>query len=83
VNSGKSRERRDSETNAYRTNMEAVDEICRQLRLRDLGGIVINDLIDMRHAQPPQGHREAVQGAPEARPGQEHTLRSASSASSR
>jgi ribonuclease E len=35
-------------TNAYRTNLEAVDEICRQLRLRDLGGIVVNDLIDMR-----------------------------------
>jgi ribonuclease E len=48
VNSGKMRDARDSETNAYRTNLEAADEICRQLRLRDLGGIVINDLIDMR-----------------------------------
>lgn len=48
VNSGKSRESRDAEENAYRTNLEAVDEICRQLRLRDLGGIVVNDLIDMR-----------------------------------
>ncbi|MGI9015339.1 MAG: ribonuclease E/G [Phycisphaerales bacterium] len=47
VNSGRSRSARDSETNAYRTNCEAVDEICRQLRLRDLGGLVINDLIDM------------------------------------
>ncbi len=50
VNSGKSRSARDAETNAYNTNLEAVDEICRQLRLRDLGGLVINDLIDMRHA---------------------------------
>jgi ribonuclease E len=48
VNSGRSRDSRDSETNAYQTNIEAVDEICRQLRLRDMGGIVINDLIDMR-----------------------------------
>ena len=50
VNSGKSRDARDAEDNAYRTNLEAVDEICRQLRLRDLGGIIVNDLIDMRAA---------------------------------
>jgi len=48
VNSGRSRKARDSETNAYHTNCEAVDEICRQLRLRDLGGLIVNDLIDMR-----------------------------------
>ncbi|MFO0826658.1 MAG: translation initiation factor IF-2 N-terminal domain-containing protein [Phycisphaerales bacterium] len=48
VNSGRSRSARDSETNAYHTNIEAVDEIARQLRLRDLGGVIINDLIDMR-----------------------------------
>ena len=47
VNSGKSRDAKNSETNALNTNLEAADEICRQLRLRDLGGIVINDLIDM------------------------------------
>lgn len=57
VNSGKSRESRDSETNAYQTNVEAVDEICRQLRLRDMGGIIINDLIDMRHAS----HRKDIE----------------------
>ena len=50
VNSGKSRNAKNSETNAVNTNLEAADEICRQLRLRDLGGIVINDLIDMGHA---------------------------------
>ncbi len=48
VNSGKSRSARDAESNAFHTNMEAVDEICRQLRLRDLGGVIVNDLIDMR-----------------------------------
>jgi ribonuclease E len=57
VNSGKSRSARDSETNAYRTNMEAADEICRQLRLRDLGGLLIHDLIDMY--QP--NHRKAIE----------------------
>ena len=48
VNSGKSREARDAESNAFNTNKEAVNEICRQLRLRDLGGVIVNDLIDMR-----------------------------------
>lgn len=48
VNSGRMRSHGDAETTAYKTNCEAVDEICRQLRLRDLGGLVINDLIDMR-----------------------------------
>lgn len=57
VNSGKSRQARDAETNAYKTNAEAVEVICRQIRLRDLGGIVINDLIDMRSAK----HRKAIE----------------------
>jgi ribonuclease E len=57
VNSGKSRQARDAETNAYRTDLEAVDEICRQIRLRDLGGLVINDLIDMRDPR----HRRDVE----------------------
>lgn len=57
VNSGRSRSARDAETNAFNTNMEAVDEICRQLRLRDMGGLVINDLIDMRHAR----NRKAIE----------------------
>ncbi|MEX2215263.1 MAG: Rne/Rng family ribonuclease [Phycisphaeraceae bacterium] len=48
VNSGKSRSHGDAETTAYKTNQEACDEICRQLRLRDLGGVVVMDLIDMR-----------------------------------
>jgi ribonuclease E len=57
VNSGRSRSARDSETNAYETNLEAADEICRQLRLRDLGGLIVNDLIDMRYAK----HRKAIE----------------------
>ncbi len=57
VNSGRMRDAKDAETTAYRTNMEAADEICRQLRLRDLGGLVIHDLIDMRHLR----HRKQVE----------------------
>lgn len=57
VNSGKSRAARDAETNAFKTNMEAVDAICRQLRLRDLGGLVVNDMIDMRF----HSHRKEVE----------------------
>ncbi len=57
VNSGKMRDNRDAETTAYRTNIEACDEICRQLRLRDLGGVVVNDLIDMRDPK----HRRAIE----------------------
>ncbi len=59
VNSGKSRDSRDAETNAYRTNQEAVKEIARQLRLRDLGGLVINDLIDMNQRK----HQQAIENA--------------------
>lgn len=57
VNSGRSRSARDSETNAYETNCEAADEICRQLRLRDLGGLIVNDLIDMRSPK----HRRQIE----------------------
>ena len=57
VNSGKSRGARDAESNAFQTNMEAVDAICRQLRLRDLGGLVVNDMIDMRF----HSHRKEVE----------------------
>lgn len=47
VNSGKMRDKSDAEQTAYRTNLEAIEEICRQLRLRDIGGLVVCDLIDM------------------------------------
>ena len=57
VNSGKSRKYHDAETMAYQVNLEAVDEIARQLRLRDLGGLVVLDLIDMRDPK----HQRAVE----------------------
>ncbi|MBN2358267.1 MAG: Rne/Rng family ribonuclease [Deltaproteobacteria bacterium] len=46
VNSSKSTRERDPGETAFRTNLEAADEIARQLRLRDLGGIVVIDFID-------------------------------------
>jgi ribonuclease E len=48
VNSGKFRDHKDAETTAFRTDLEAADEIPRQLRLRDLGGVIICDFIDLR-----------------------------------
>jgi ribonuclease E len=48
VNSGRFRSEDDAETTAYKINMDAADEIPRQLRLRDLGGLVVCDFIDMR-----------------------------------
>src|SRR3954469_19953748 len=47
VNSGKFRDHADAETTAFKTDMEAADEIPRQLRLRDLGGVIICDFIDL------------------------------------
>ena len=49
VNSGKFRDHSDAETTAFKTDMEAADEIPRQLRLRDLGGVIIVDFIDLRY----------------------------------
>ena len=48
VNSGKSSGERGIEDTAFKTNMEAAEEVARQLRLRDLGGLIVIDLIDMR-----------------------------------
>jgi ribonuclease E len=47
VNSARSTKGADIEETAYRTNLEAADEIARQLRLRDLGGLIVIDFIDM------------------------------------
>jgi ribonuclease E len=51
VNSGRSVRGASQEETAFRTNMEAATEIARQLRLRDLGGLVVIDFIDMRTPQ--------------------------------
>ncbi len=47
VNSGRYAARREQELNSLKTNLEAAREISRQLRLRDIGGIIVVDFIDM------------------------------------
>ncbi|WP_043336617.1 Rne/Rng family ribonuclease [Belnapia moabensis] len=51
VNSGRSTRERHIEDTALRTNLEAADEIARQLRLRDLAGLIVIDFIDMESAK--------------------------------
>ncbi len=47
VNSGRSTRERNIDETAYKTNLEAADEVARQLRLRDLAGLIVIDFIDM------------------------------------
>ncbi|MDE0938481.1 MAG: Rne/Rng family ribonuclease [Pirellulales bacterium] len=57
VNSGNFRSNGSAEDSAFQINQLAAKEIARQLRLRDLGGVVVNDFIDMRQEQ----HRRGVE----------------------
>ncbi|HEY0846291.1 MAG TPA: Rne/Rng family ribonuclease [Noviherbaspirillum sp.] len=51
VNSARATRGSDIETTALHTNLEAADEVARQLRLRDLGGLIVIDFIDMENAK--------------------------------
>ncbi len=57
VNSGSFRTDDSAEETAFQLNMAASKEIARQLRLRDLGGVIVNDFIDMRR----ESHRRKVE----------------------
>ncbi|MCZ6661003.1 MAG: Rne/Rng family ribonuclease [bacterium] len=57
VNSGRGLPKKGMEETAYQTNLEAAREAARQLRLRDLGGLVVIDFIDMRDRK----HKAAVE----------------------
>lgn len=59
VNSGNFRSEDNAEDTAYQMNLHAAKEIARQLRLRDLGGMIVNDFIDMRLEK----HRRGVERA--------------------
>jgi ribonuclease E len=59
VNSGSFRADNNAEETAFQINLQAAKEIARQLRLRDLGGVIVNDFIDMRDEK----HRRAVEKA--------------------
>ncbi len=47
VNSGRYAAKKEQEQNSLRTNLEAAREVCRQLRLRDIGGLIVVDFIDL------------------------------------
>ena len=59
VNSGKGTQKKNVEETALMTNLEAAAEIARQLRIRDLGGLIVIDFIDMRELK----HRNQVEKA--------------------
>ncbi|OQA82787.1 MAG: Ribonuclease G [Lentisphaerae bacterium ADurb.Bin242] len=59
INSGKNRASRDQADTILKTNLEAAEEVARQMRLRNIGGQLVIDFIDMRSAQD----REAVNKA--------------------
>ncbi|MBN2293767.1 MAG: Rne/Rng family ribonuclease [Pirellulales bacterium] len=63
VNSGSFRADDSAEESAYQMNMQAAKEIARQIRLRDLGGVVVNDFIDMRHERHRRGVERALRDA--------------------
>ena len=57
VNSGRATREHSIEETAHKTNLEAAEEIARQLRLRNIGGIVVVDFIDMKS---PENRREVA-----------------------
>ncbi len=57
VNSGKATREKSIENTAFQTNLEAAEEVARQLRLRDMGGLIVIDFIDMRETK----HRREVE----------------------
>ncbi|MDA8808996.1 Rne/Rng family ribonuclease [Gammaproteobacteria bacterium] len=59
VNSARSTKGKDIEDTAYKTNLEAAKEVARQLKLRDVGGLVVIDFIDMLDT----AHQEKVESA--------------------
>ncbi len=63
VNSGNFRAEGNAEETAYQMNMHAAKEIARQLRLRDLGGVIVNDFIDMHKERHRRGVERALRDA--------------------
>ncbi len=64
VNSGnRSKSVSNQETNAFETNLAAAEEIARQLRLRDMGGIIVVDFIDMQSSEHKQKVNEKIKQA--------------------
>lgn len=57
VNTGRNVGKKDLEETIFQTNLAAAHEICRQLRLRDIGGLIVVDFIDMRNNE----HRKRIE----------------------
>lgn len=62
VNSGYKSSSNNQEENSLQTNLEAAEEVARQLRLRDLGGIIVVDFIDMKLPDNKRKLAEAMEG---------------------
>lgn len=60
VNTGRNRGSKDVDKMILQTNIEAAQEVARQLRLRNIGGLVVIDLIDMRHRKDQQAVYKAI-----------------------
>src|SRR5437762_288954 len=54
VNTGRHKSGKDQESTILKVNLEAADEICRQLRLRNMGGLIVLDFIDMKSRRDQQ-----------------------------
>ena len=54
VNTGRHKGGKDQESTILKVNLEAAEEICRQLRLRNMGGLIVLDFIDMKHQRDRQ-----------------------------
>jgi ribonuclease E len=63
VNSGSFRAEDSAEETAFQMNLHAAKEIARQIRLRDLGGVIVNDFIDMRKEKHRRGVERALRDA--------------------
>jgi ribonuclease E len=63
INSARATRGSDIEATAYNTNLEAADEIARQLRIRDLGGLIVIDFIDMESKKNQQGVEDRLREA--------------------
>jgi ribonuclease G len=60
VNTGRHKGGRDQESSIVRVNLEAAEEICRQLRLRNMGGLIVLDFIDMKGRRDQQAVYQRV-----------------------
>src|SRR4029079_1036747 len=54
VNTGRHKSGKDQESTILKVNLEAAEEICRQLRLRNMGGLIVLDFIDMKSRRDQQ-----------------------------